>query len=112
VDQGWIGSEVASVKIGSIEVSGSRASAPVLQAGRPSPFRFSFSRESGRWKLDLTALMSLAAKAVAGIIPQGVSQDDYVLKLLEMVSGKKPGADIWKPLLPVSAPERKRDGGA
>lgn len=100
VDNGWIGRNGASqLRLGDYKVEGDRASGTILRPdGVKSSFKMEFVREGGRWLLDLVALMNLTRTAFEYAVQQsGLSEDEFVLLMLEQGTGRKPGPDIWSP---------------
>jgi hypothetical protein len=99
VNRGWIGKEdVMESDVGTVRVSGDRATAQFVKAGKPTPLSYSFTKESGQWKMDLTAMAPAVNLALKQLIErEGVSEDEFLLDILESVSGQKPSARIWQP---------------
>lgn len=100
VDNGWIGRNGASqLRLGDYKVEGDRASGTILRPdGVKSSFKMEFVREGGRWLLDLVALMNLTRTAFEYAVQQsGLSEDEFVLLMLEQGTGRKPGPEIWSP---------------
>ena len=57
-----------------------------------------FTKVGGRWLLELDELMMLTRIAFEYSAKQtGLSDDDFVLLMLEYGSGRKPEPDIWSP---------------
>jgi len=102
VDQGWVGEEtVMATTIDDIQVSGDSATARVHIDNKKTPNRYRFSRESGAWKFDLLQTMQAADQVLASQIEQtGLSENDFILRMLEGVSGRKPTETISEPLKP------------
>jgi hypothetical protein len=100
VDEGWIGKNGASrLELGNYQVEGDAATGTILRPdGGETPFQIAFARENGRWLLDLAALMNLTRTAFEYSVQQsGLSEDEYVLLILEQGTGRKPGPAIWSP---------------
>lgn len=100
VDEGWIGRSGASqLRLGHYEIDGDRASGVILQPdGMQSTFKMEFVKEGGRWLLDLVALMNLTRTAFEYAVRQsGISEDEFVLLMLEQGTGRKAGPEIWSP---------------
>ncbi|WP_193370618.1 hypothetical protein [Pelagibius marinus] len=100
VDNGWIGRNGASqLRLGHYEIEGDHANGTILRPdGLKSPFRMEFVKEDGRWLLDLVALMKLTRTAFEYAVQQsGLSEDEFVLLMLEQGTGVKPGPEIWSP---------------
>ena len=102
VDEGWIGRENAGqLQLGNYEVEGETASGTILRPdGGATTFKMEFVKEDGRWLLDLVALMNLTRAAFDFAVQQsGLSEDEFVVLMLEAGTGRKPGPDIWSPPL-------------
>lgn len=101
-DHGWIGKEGADqLQLGNYVVEGDTASGTILRPdGEASAYKMEFVKEDGRWLLDLVALVELTRTAFEYTVEQtGLSEDDFVMLMLEHVTGRKPGPDIWSPPL-------------
>jgi hypothetical protein len=97
---GWIGKEGAEqLQLGDFQVEGDHASGSILRMdGEASPYKMEFIKEEGRWLLDLVALMDLTRTAFEYSVKQaGLTEDDFVILMLEYLTGRKPGPDIWSP---------------
>ena len=100
VDHGWIGRNGASqLRLGHYEVEGDHASGTIMRPdGVKSSFKMEFVKEGGHWMLDLVALMKLTRAAFEYAVQQsGLSEDEFVLLMLEQGTGVKPGPEIWNP---------------
>lgn len=99
VNRGWIGKEdVMESDVGTVSVSGNQATAQFIKAGKPTPLKYSFTKEGGQWKIDLTALTPAVNLALKQLIEQrGISEDEFLLDLLEGVTDQKPSPKIWQP---------------
>jgi len=101
VDQGWIGREgVADGGLGQISISGNTAEGEFLSRGQKTPLKFSFVKEDGMWRLDLTAQLPMVSQGMkAAISKLGVTEDEFIANMLEIISGKPVTKDIWEPLV-------------
>lgn len=100
VNHGWIGKEgAANLRLGNYEVDGDYAAGTVLGPdGQPSPFKMQFQREEGAWRLDLVEMLNMSRMVIGYSIEQtGLSEDDFIMLMLEFSSGRKPGPEIWSP---------------
>lgn len=99
VNQGWIGkNSVLDTDIGQLRVFGKDASADYLKGGTQTPLKYRFTKEDGKWKLDLTALMPVADQAMTTLIErEKLDEDKFIIGLIESVSGKKVLPLIWQP---------------
>jgi hypothetical protein len=101
VDQGQIGKEgVTDSGIGQISISGNTAEGEFLLRGQVSPFKYRFVKEEGVWRIDLTALLSVVDQGLRAAISQmEVTEDEFIVRMLKLMSGKPVTGDIWEPLV-------------
>ncbi len=96
VDQGWVGASGGDNALGSIQVARPEARADLMVRGKPSGLQFVFRLEGGKWKLDLMGLLAAAAPAFAAAAAQSrMSEDAFVVRVLEMATGAKLPPGIW-----------------
>jgi hypothetical protein len=97
VDQGWIGREsVANIDLGDITVSGDQATGVHISGGTKSSLKWKFQKENGAWKIDITSIMPMAEQAFQEIIQEsGQSEDEFLVTILESISGKNVPRSIW-----------------
>jgi hypothetical protein len=89
---------VPGTDIGQVQVFGNDASAEYVRSGKPTTLKYRFTKEDGRWKIDLTALMPIADQAMSVLIKnEGLDEDTFIINLIELVSGKKAAPTIWQP---------------
>jgi hypothetical protein len=61
---------------------------------------FRFLKESGQWKLDLAASFGLANAAVQHEIKKsGLTEEQYILRFLRVLTSKEIGEEIFSPPL-------------
>jgi hypothetical protein len=99
-NEGMVGKEsVANNTIGKVDVEGTFAKGQLLVNGVKAPFSFSFNKEAGTWKIDLTSIFSIGSAAFSKMVEEsGQNENDYLFMLLEMVTGNSPKAEIWNPI--------------
>jgi hypothetical protein len=99
VNQGWIGkNSVLDSDIGELRVFGNDASAEYVKGGKPTPLKYRFTKEDGKWKIDLTAVMPMADQAMSMLIKKAdLDEDTFIISIIESVSGKKVLPTIWQP---------------
>ena len=89
---------VANHAIGEITINNDFAKGQFLANGQKTPLYFHFYKEARVWKIDLTSLFPISTVAFKKMADDsGQSQNEYLFSLLESVTGRKPGSDIWKP---------------
>ena len=101
VNEGWISEQsVVNSQPGQIVVRESSATGVHIADGQETPLKYTFHREDGRWGLDLTAIMAPAEQAFKMIIEQiGSSEDEFVMNIIESVSGEKVPDSVWEPMI-------------
>jgi hypothetical protein len=100
VKSGMVGkNSVQNAEIGTITITDNLAKGQMLNKGQTVPIYFHFYKEASTWKLDLTSIFGVSTMAFQNMADgSGQKQSEYLFSLLEIISGKKPEADIWKPV--------------
>ncbi|MGH1383751.1 hypothetical protein [Kordia sp.] len=98
IKKGMVGkNSVANNSIGYIEIDGNFAKGQCVVNGQKTPIYMHFYKEDDIWKIDLTSIFPPVVKAFKKIQEQsGLDVNEYLLSLLEMITGRKPGSEIWK----------------
>jgi len=90
---------IESYSLGDIAIKNDSAQAQQLSEKKETPFRYLFIKEGQFWRIR-TASSSHAPdiffKQMA--FSGGITVNEYIYKLLEDISRKKPSADIWRPI--------------
>jgi hypothetical protein len=100
VDNGWISkSSVANIdRLVEIKVASSEATASMPVA--PGVPAFRFLKEPEQWKLDLVASFDLANAAMKHeITTSGLTEEQFIIRLLRVLSSKKVDERIFSPPL-------------
>jgi hypothetical protein len=98
VVHGLIGKDVTSADLGMIEVKGDRASGVLSAGGKTLPTRMELKREAGAWRIDLVSLFPPVNAALKKAREEsGLSENDFILKFAETISGKPVPGTIWNP---------------
>jgi hypothetical protein len=100
IESGMVGkNSVANTSIGDVTIDGNFAKGQFVANGVKAPFNVQFNKEEGQWKIDLTSLFAVSTAAFEKIAADsGKNENDFLFDLLEMVSGTKPGQEIWQPV--------------
>ena len=100
VDNGWIGEEsVSNLQIEVVEINDNFAKTHIVTEEGEAPFGFSFRREDGKWRIDLTSMFSISNVAFSKQAENmGVSENEFIFMILESISGKKVESKIWNPI--------------
>lgn len=101
VQSGMVGkNSVAGNSIGEVVVEGTFAKGRFLVGGEETPFQFHFYKEEERWKLDLTSLFPISTMAFQTMVEDsGQEENEFLFTLLEKITGRKPGPEVWQPVL-------------
>jgi hypothetical protein len=92
IAHGWLGEEGARMPPEPLEVYGEGGRA-VIRAGDSD---LPFVREDGAWRWDMLAVIQAAGASLA---PEpGMTEDEFVIAVLEGSSGRKVPPTIWQPL--------------
>jgi len=103
VNEGWSGggAGLRRVQLADFQIRGDVATAAQMEGDKPSPLRWRFEREAHRWRIDLTALLPLADRAMRHALAQTpLTEDQFVLKAIEQRSLGPVDEAIWQPLSP------------
>ena len=97
---GMVGkNSVANNTIGGVTIDKDFAKGQLLVNGEKTSFYFHFYKEYGQWKIDLTSLFPVSIMAFKTMAENsGQDQNEYLFSLLEMITGKKTGTEIWDPI--------------
>ena len=100
VNSGMVGkNSVADNSIGNVTIDKDFAKGQLVVKGKAAPLYFHFYREEEQWKIDLTSIFPITTKLFQGMADEsGQNTNDYLLSLLEIITGKKPGQEIWQPV--------------
>lgn len=107
VEQGWASGAPPGDRAGlaQLRIEGDRARAVLNVRERATPIVWGFRREDGRWKIDLTSVLPLAARTMAIVVDRsGLTEDEFLLKVLERRTGRPATEVIWSPLGQTLAP--------
>ena len=98
IKSGMVGkNSVANNSIGEVTIDNNFAKGQFIANGQKAPFYFHFYKEEGQWKIDLTSIFSVSTMAFKKMVEDsGQSENEYLFSLLEMLTGKKPGQEIWE----------------
>lgn len=99
VKNGMVGKEgVSNQSLGEITIEENVAKGQLVVKGKKTPFYLHFYKEDNQWKIDLTSLFPTSNAAFKKVIEEsGMTENEYIIKLLEVVSKKKVGKEIWIP---------------
>jgi len=91
VDDGWVGSNLGALDIGGIRVFGDSATSVVVVNGQPRQWGFTFHRENGEWRIDLTSLLNIFNAVMVGQLDQAEMTEteftDYFLRSVGYAAG-------------------------
>ncbi|MGB3948788.1 MAG: hypothetical protein WBM13_12445 [Bacteroidia bacterium] len=98
IKSGMVGkSSVANNSLGDVAVDKDFAKAQFVSNGKVTPFYIHFYKEEQQWKMDLTSIFDISNTAFTKVCEQsGQPENEYLFTLLEMITGKKVGPEIWQ----------------
>lgn len=101
IKSGMVGkNSVANNSIGDVIIDSDFAKGQFIANGQKAPFYFHFYKEEGQWKVDLTSLFPVSTVAIKKMAEDSEqSENEYLFYLLEIITGEKPGAEIWRPII-------------
>jgi len=103
IDKGWTTKESAmNLELGQVDVVGDTAKAELIVSGKKAPpaMAYVFSKESGKWKLDMLPMMVRADQMFKQMIRQNeVKEDEFIFDLIESLSGTKVSQSVWNPIV-------------
>ena len=100
ISDGLMGNEQPEgLSLGTVEVDGDKATAPLKVHGFPTPAKFTFRKEDGGWRIDITSMFDLSRMGMQQMVSgSGKDGNVYLVELLEESSGKPVPANIWNPI--------------
>jgi hypothetical protein len=100
IKSGMVGkNSVSNNAVGEVSIDNNFAKAQFLSRGKLTPYFFHFYKEEGLWKIDLTSLFPISTKAFQKMADDsGQEENEYLFYLLETLTGRQPGKEIWNPV--------------
>jgi hypothetical protein len=99
IKNGMVGKgSVMNNSIGDVKVDGTFAKGAFVSNGQVTPLFFDFNKENNKWKVDLTSVLPASTMAFQKMVDDsGKTENEFLFSILEMLTGRKPGAEIWVP---------------
>ena len=100
IQNGMVGkNSVANNSIGDVTIVKNFAKGQFIANGKMAPFFFHFYKENGSWKIDLTSLFAISNMAFKNMIKEsGEGENEFLFSLLDKLTGRTPGPEIWQPV--------------
>ena len=97
IDKGMVGKQgAANNTIGEVTIEDNFAKGQLVVRGEVTPVYYHFNKESEQWGIDLTALFELSDMVFKSFIKDSqLSDNDFIFSILERMTGKRPGQEIW-----------------
>lgn len=90
---------IVNNSLGKIKIDDHFATADLLLDENKTPKDFHFHKEDDHWKIDLTSLhASTNSEFEVLIAERKQTENDYLFNLIEIVTRKRPGKEVWKPI--------------
>jgi hypothetical protein len=101
INKGMLGQiNMSKNDVADITIKKSSAKGVLVNAGVKTQFFYYFNREKENWRIDLTGLLPPTTQLIKKSIQNSsMTENEYILNLLEIMTGKKPGQEIWKPVV-------------
>lgn len=98
INEGMVGkSSVVNNSIGNVTIDGDFATGQILVKGNQVPYSYHFYKYDDFWKVDLLSISHVSKTAFKQLQENsGMKENEYIFLLLEMVTGVKPGNEIWR----------------
>jgi len=88
---------IVNNSLGKIKIDDHFATADLLLGENKTPKDFHFHKEDDQWKIDLTSLHASTNHEFEVLIAERKqTENGYLFNLLEMITRKRPGNDVWK----------------
>ncbi len=99
IKNGMVGkNSVMNVEIGEIKVREGFATGQMVNNGQETPIAFSFYNEDG-WKIDLSSIFPSTNAGLEQYLTElEITDTEWILQAMEMLTGTPPGDDIWQPM--------------
>ena len=99
IRSGMVGkNSVVNSSIGEVTIEGTFAKGQYVSNGQKAPFNFSFYKEDNGWKVDLTSVFPTTNMVFRKLVDEsGQTENDFLFSILETLTGKRPGDEIWIP---------------
>jgi hypothetical protein len=97
IKSGMVGkSSVSNSSIGELTIENNYAKGQFMVNEHNTSSYLDFYLEAGQWKINLTSGFSVSILSLKKMIENsGQNENEYLFSLLEMITGKKPGQEIW-----------------
>lgn len=101
VTNGLVGKGLmANATIGNVQVDNTVAKGQYVNSGVESSLYFDFYKEEGTWKVNLTSVFPSSNRALKKMVTEsGLTEHEFILNTLELLTGIRPEGSIWQPLL-------------
>ncbi len=98
INNGMVGkNSVATLTIGDVMIDGTFAKGQIIANRQKAPIFFHFYQEQGTGKIDLTSLFPTTGAAFEKMIEySGKDHNEFILQILESLTGRKPRKNIWQ----------------
>jgi len=100
-ESGMLGAETLKENsLGEILIDGNNAQARLLVNELKTPAYYQFYKTNEGWHLDITSIFPQSAQAFKQMAKRNkMDENSYVLALVEAISGEKPKANLWEPII-------------
>ncbi|WP_207420243.1 hypothetical protein [Desertivirga brevis] len=100
IESGMVGkSSVSDNSIGNVTIAGDFAKGQLVSKGKAVPFFIHFYKEDSKWRFNLTSLFPLANMSFKKLVEDsGKTQNEFLFYMMELMTGAKPEASVWRPV--------------
>lgn len=101
IKEGMVGkNSVINASLAEVVTNGDFAKAEFVVNEQKTSFYFHFYKEENVWKIDITHLFPIGSMSLKQVIKDsGETENDFILNILEALTGKKPSDEIWNSLI-------------
>lgn len=98
VQEGQVGANIASFRVGAVEVSGDAATVELRASGGSMPI--TLRREGSTWRLDIVELVRRSSVALGRMAANLASGDENagIFRLLQMTTQRPTTETLWSPV--------------
>jgi hypothetical protein len=99
IENGMIGREAVKTEIGIIKFENeNHATGELLINNKPTGMLSDFFKESGKWKVDLMAVLKANERGLKKMTQRpNLTENQCIMKILSETFGIEPGLEVWQP---------------
>ena len=101
VDRGWIDSRiVVNAGLTDVTISANKAHGFIVQNGVKTAEKFHFIKQDGKWRFDLSRIISEANSLLAKMVKEsGMTEKQFIISCSKAISNETVSETIWDPMV-------------